>query len=178
MKNTTFILLMFFFLTGGVFFAFLDQKNQKKASSPSDLQENNGAYSNIPQSLSSNKEIFVFFGNSGLNPNSLDCSLVFPVKRMVENKPVVANLALKKLIQGPNEWEKLHGYYNSISGARILSFKIENTIAIVDFENLPNGGSCIVQNARSQIEKTLSQFYDISDVVILQNGISEGVLEP
>lgn len=54
-------------------------------------------------------------------------------------------------------------------------------MAYIDFESSLQegvGGSCRVENIRSQIERRLKQFPFIKDVVISVEGNSEEVLQP
>ncbi len=78
--------------------------------------------------------VYAYFGNSRLNPDIMDCSLVFPVARQVPQTQAVARAALNELFTGPNADEKALGFYTSInSGVQIQSLTIENGVAKADF---------------------------------------------
>ncbi|MFH1111768.1 MAG: GerMN domain-containing protein [Patescibacteria group bacterium] len=123
----------------------------------------------------------LFFGNSQLDPQALDCTKVFPVLRQVSiaNKEQVA---LESLLIGPTEDEKEQGYFTSINqGVVIQNFIIEQGVARVDFNQQLEyqvGGSCRVTAIRAQITNTLKQFNQIKDVIISINGRTEDILQP
>lgn len=171
MKNSILVLIALVFIGGGLYFASVDRsinkvvkKDDLSAVEPTD---------NTPT-----KETTIYLGNTALNPNSIDCSKVFPVKRRIKDEPNVATLTIEKLLAGPNELEKLHGYYSSLSEAEFNSINILGDVATIDFEKLPSGGSCLVTQARAQIETTLKQFETIKEVIITVKGKSEDVLQP
>ncbi len=125
----------------------------------------------------------VFFCNSKLNPEALDCSLVFPVEREIVKGSIVdliSNTVLE-LLKGPTEEEREEGYFSEINpGVRVKSIRIKNGIARIDFDEqflYGLGGSCKVSAIRAQIEKTLNQFEGIREVVITVNNM-EDVLQP
>lgn len=123
-----------------------------------------------------------YFGNTNLNPESIDCQAVFPVEREVVRTPAVARAALSELLSGPTLAERNGGYYTSINpGVAINSLSIVNGEAIVDLSAVLEqavGGSCRVAAIRSQIEKTLMQFTSVRKVVISVDGRSEDILQP
>nr|MBP6926249.1 GerMN domain-containing protein [Candidatus Paceibacterota bacterium] len=51
-------------------------------------------------------------------------------------------------------------------------------VATADFSFLPSGGSCLVGEARAQIEQTLKQFSTVKTVKILLNGSEAEALQP
>jgi spore germination protein GerM len=124
----------------------------------------------------------VFFGNSKLDPEILDCKKNFSVERMIPKTEAVGRAALEQLLAGPTDEEKAEGYFTSINpGVVIQSLTIENGVAKVDFnEQLEYqvGGSCRVAAIASQIRETLKQFPTVSDVVISINGRTEDILQP
>lgn len=126
----------------------------------------------------------IFFSNSKKS-DGVDCSLVYPVQRVLqvpENFISQEELSLWALLAGPSEEELKDGYYTSIkSGTKINSFKIENGTAYVDFDKtLEDGlsGSCLVAAVKAQIEQTLKQFLTVKEVVISIDGRREDVLQP
>lgn len=164
------ILLALVFIIGGSYFASIDRSiNLPKE----ELKEGDVVEENYPT-----RETTIFLGNTALNPNTLDCSKVFPVKRRIKDEPNVATLTIEKLLLGPNELEKTHGYYSSLGDAKLNSINIMGDVATIDFEKLPSGGSCLVGQARAQIEGTLKQFDTIKSVVITVKGDSTDVLQP
>lgn len=119
-------------------------------------------------------EILIYFGNSRKDPETLDCSLVFPVRREVREGPAIARQTLEALLEGPLMSEKAKGYYSSLNrDSRLESLEIEGGLAIVNFdESFVQGiaGSCQVQAIKAQINQTLLQFDSVSEVQILVEG--------
>ena len=124
----------------------------------------------------------VFFGNSKLDPEILDCKKNFSVERTIQKTEAVGRAALEELLAGPTDAEKSEGYFTSINpGVVIQSLTIENGVARVDFnEQLEYqvGGSCRVAAIVSQIRETLKQFPTVKNVVISINGRTEDILQP
>jgi hypothetical protein len=54
----------------------------------------------------------------------------------------------------------------------------ENNTLILDFSSLTIAGSCNVQAARNQLEKTFTQFSSVDNVRILLNGSESEALQP
>jgi len=127
-------------------------------------------------------KVKVFFGNTILDPEVMDCQKNFPVDREIAKTQAVGRAALEQLLQGPTAAERAQGYITSINpGVRIQSLTIENGIARVDFaETLEAsvGGSCRVTAIRSQISNTLKQFPTVTSVIISINGRTEDILQP
>ncbi len=125
--------------------------------------------------------IKIYYGNTEMNPGILDCSKVFPVNRLVPKTTAIGALSMESLLLGPTEAEKKLGYISAFenqTGFGFKSLKVENEVAIVDFSILPSGGSCLVGQARSQIEQTLKQFSTVKSVDILLNGSEDEALQP
>ncbi len=124
----------------------------------------------------------VFFGNSNLNPGSIDCSAAFPVEREVVATVTPGRAALQELLSGPTDAEANGGYYTSLNGgAALKSLTIRDGVARADFDSRLGegvGGSCRVTAIRSQITKTLMQFPTVKEVVISVDGDSETALQP
>ncbi|HEY4499050.1 MAG TPA: GerMN domain-containing protein [Candidatus Paceibacterota bacterium] len=123
----------------------------------------------------------VFFGSTPLGSGE-DCVSVFPLRRETSDRDNLPVSALASLLKGPTQEEKDAGYFTSInSGVSIKSFRVENTVAFVDFDSEVEremGGSCRVSAIRSQIGKTLEQFPEIDGVVISVEGRTEDILQP
>lgn len=116
----------------------------------------------------------VYFGNTELNPEMEDCSLVFPVEREVPRTQGVARAVLSELFTGPTEEEKEQGYVSFFSQetADILkNVHIENDTAYVDLEDIrsiiPNASSsCGSAQLMAEIETTLKQFITVERVIL------------
>ncbi|MBD3360596.1 hypothetical protein GF366_02215 [Candidatus Peregrinibacteria bacterium] len=124
----------------------------------------------------------VFFPNTEMNPEMLDCSNVYPVERTLPQTTAVAQTALIELLKGPTEEEIKEGYITSINdNVELNSVSIDDGTAYADFDltlQYQVGGSCRVQSINSQIKQTLLQFPTIDNVVISVDGETEDVLEP
>lgn len=127
------------------------------------------------------KQVNVYFGNSEMG-SSEDCSKVFPLSRTILNAETFGPGALEALLKGVSEEEKESGYFTSLNeGVLLQKFEIKDKVAYTDFNSSFNekmGGSCRIQNIKSQIEITLNSLPDIDSVVISVNGETEGILEP
>lgn len=158
-------------------------------SNPSGLEENSDS-AEITITLKPLKiyeevetmKVKVFFSSSKLNPELVDCSLVFPVQREVEETVAVGRAALTELFKGTTEQEEDAGYFTNINeGVTIQSLTIKDGVAKVDLSSKLGegvGGSCKVSAIRAQIEETLKQFSTVDSVVISIDGISEDILQP
>lgn len=124
----------------------------------------------------------VYLGNSVFNPNQVDCTQVYPVERVVPKSPKTATAALSELLKGVLGGESKDGYITSINpGVTLKSISVSSGTASVDFSSGLGdqvAGSCRVAAIRAEIEQTLKQFPTIQNVVILIDGVSEGILEP
>ncbi len=116
----------------------------------------------------------IYFGNTELNPELEDCSLVFPVEREVSETEGVARGALNELFAGPTEAEEAQGYTSFFSEetADILkSVHVEEGTAYVDLEDIrpiiPNASSsCGSTQLTAEIETTLKQFPTVDRVIL------------
>jgi hypothetical protein len=126
----------------------------------------------------------VHFPNAKLDPEHLDCSVVFPVRRalLVDGPVASPRAALEALLRGPTDAERDAGYFTSLpDGAAIRSFGIEGGVARVDFDAALArvAGSCRVASIRAQVEETLRRYPGITDVVITVMGGDPGeALQP
>jgi len=150
---------------------------------PSGLPENDEKINmllilNQPETTSIN----IYFGNSRLDPEVMDCTKVFAVKRTIPKTERIGQAALVELLKGPTEEEKTQGYFTSInSGVAVQSLTIENGTAKADFNEqleYATGGSCRVAAISSQIQQTLKQFPTVSNVIISIDGRTEDILQP
>lgn len=150
---------------------------------PSGLPENEEKI-NIPLILNQpqTSSIDVYFGNSQLDPEVMDCTKVFTIKRTIPKTEAIGRAALLELLKGPTEKEKNEGYFTSINpGVEIQSLTIENGTAKVDFNQQLEyavGGSCRVAAIRAQISQTLKQFPTVNNVIISIDGRTEDILQP
>lgn len=126
-------------------------------------------------------KIKVFFNNDRLDPE-FSCQKVFPIEKEIFKTQSIAKAALRELLNGPTEKERLDGYFTSINpGVKIQKLTIENEIAKVDFDEqleFQVGGSCRVAAIRSQITQTLKQFLTVKETIISINGRTEDILQP
>jgi Sporulation and spore germination/Immunoglobulin-like domain of bacterial spore germination len=124
----------------------------------------------------------VYFGNDNLNPEMMDCTLVYAVIRPVTNTVTIGRAAVEELLKGPTETEIAGGYRTQINmGVKINKLTIENGTAKVDFDKQIEkgmGGSCRVSAIRSQIETTLKQFPTVKNVIISVDGEVDEALQP
>ncbi len=164
-----------------------------KNDNPSGLPENSKEYK-VPVKLvpatamqnetetSALSTINIYFPNTTLDPEMMDCGKVFAVERSIPKVEGIALAALNEMLKGPSESEKTEGYFSSINdGVTVNRLKIEDGTAYADFsvrlgENV--GGSCKVGSIRAQIEDTLKQFDSVQNVVISIDGNSEEILQP
>ncbi len=150
---------------------------------PSGLPQNDESVS-IPIVLlpSESTTINVYFGNSQLDPDVMDCSKVFTSQRTITKTEAIGRAALEELLKGPTQPEKDQGYFTSINdNVKIQSLTIENGTAKVDFDpqlEYAVGGSCRVAAIRSQITQALKQFPTVNEVIVSIDGRTEDILQP
>jgi len=127
------------------------------------------------------QKITVYFSNSQLDPDMLDCSKVYPVERMVLAGDGLS-IALHELLRGPLVTEQKAGYQTSLSpyitmpGISFTKSGMELDFA-ADLE-YEVGGSCRVTAIRSQIENTAKKASGEQNVLITIDGRSEDILQP
>jgi hypothetical protein len=123
----------------------------------------------------------LYFPNNILNPEMIDCSLVYPVSRMIGETKGVASATINELLKGPTDEEKKNGYFSSIPvETKVNSIKIENGILSVDFskEAEYGGGSCAQAAKARSIVKTLTQFSTVKNVKLSIEGNTEDIFQP
>ena len=114
----------------------------------------------------------VFFNNTKLNPDMLDCRLTYPVLRNVSGTMPYAEQSLRALFAGPTDDEKNAGFQSlfNTSTARVLrSVKIVENVALVNLKDIrtliPNANSsCGSAQFIAEIEKTLKELPDVYQV--------------
>lgn len=125
----------------------------------------------------------VYFHNGELGPAD-DCSLVFPVERVVALDGKDASRAVvEALLDGPTLEEKSAGYTTALPDDAALNTVVtaEDGTTTADFaSSLERGvaGSCRVGAIRAQIETTLRQFTGTREVVISVDGRIDDALQP
>ncbi|MCI0478996.1 GerMN domain-containing protein [Candidatus Uhrbacteria bacterium] len=130
----------------------------------------------IPVTFSQETEtVKVYFGNEKMNPNAMDCSLVYPVERVVPKG--TGAVAIHALLAGPTEAERRAGYYSSVpEGVLLKDASYVDGQWRLDFDQTLQegvGGSCRVMAIRSQIEATAGAGARISI-----DGRIEDILQP
>jgi len=138
----------------------------------------NCEFASCPQDLVKKESatIKVFYNNSNFNPNSIDCSQVYPLERTIMVLPEtgdLAQVALQELVKGPTNEEKSLGYISWFSDKTrdiIKNVKTENEIAYVNLsdirELIPSASaSCGSTEFIAEIENTLKQFPNIKKVI-------------
>lgn len=124
----------------------------------------------------------IFFPNSVMDPEMLDCGKVFAVDRLIPKTATVARAAVEELLKGPTESEQQAGYVTSLpEGVKVQRLVIVDGVAEADFNDqlqFQVGGSCRIQSIRAQIRETLMQFPTVKDVLISIDGETEDILQP
>jgi spore germination protein GerM len=92
--------------------------------------------------------VTVYFGNTVLNPDMIDCAEVFPVERVVPATSSRAEAALEALFAGPTDEEAEEGYVSFFSEATediLISLKVEGDTAYLNLRDIrpiiPNASS-------------------------------------
>lgn len=157
---------------------------------PAPVQDNNQPEQEQETAQSPDSEIpnetmivKIYFNNPDMDPNwEFECNNVFAVEREIPKTESIAMVAMKELLKGPTDEEKINGYITNInSGVIVQKLTIENSIAKVDFDEQLEyqvGGSCKTSAIIAQIEQTLKQFPTVNDVIISINGETEAILQP
>lgn len=127
--------------------------------------------------------IKLYFTNNILNPDMIDCSLVYPVSRTITDTKAVATATLKELIKGPTEKEKNDGYFGNIPvGTEVNSIKMVGDVLHIDFNEIVvgGGGSCGQVAKFNSLFTTLKQFPTIKDIQMTVNGKgnTEDIFQP
>jgi len=123
----------------------------------------------------------LYFPNRIFNPESFDCSLVYPVDRIIPYTQAVATVTLNELIKGPTIEEEKNGYFGIIpDGTKVNSIKILDGVLSVDFskEAESGGGSCAQTAKVSSIIKTFKQFPTVKSVQLSVEGRTEDIFQP
>ena len=115
----------------------------------------------------------IYLGSEKFNPNTDDCSKVYPVNRTIPKTNSIAKATLEELFKGTTKDEEANGYY-AFSPAEtkgiLKSIKIKNKAAYVNFNEVVYNQlgtattSCGGSQFFSMLEKTLYQFPTIKKV--------------
>lgn len=127
------------------------------------------------------KAVDVYYPNSTLDPEHLDCSSVFPVRRAVEKGDRELVASIEALLRGPTDAEREAGYFSSLpEGVSLQGLAFEGGVVRVDLskELAKVAGACRVTSIRSQIEKTLLGRPGVKGVIISVDGEIEEALQP
>ena len=153
-----------------------DSLEQGKVSIIEETREEISVLTNQPQKTDYDSiEVNAFFANSLKDPDQLDCSRVFLLKRSIPKK-YDSNLlnSVLGLLEPLSAKEKEAGYLSAIPEGTILKYiKLEDSgTAVVNFSGNLNksAGSCAVTAIRAQIAQTLLQFSAVKSVVICIDG--------
>ncbi len=127
--------------------------------------------------------IKLYFANNILNPEMLDCGLMYPVYRVIPETKGVASATLSELLKGPTEEEKKNGYFSSIPvGTKVNSIKMVGDTLYIDFNEMVmgGGGSCGQMAKYNSFMTTLKQFPSIKDVKMTVDGKgnTEDIFQP
>jgi spore germination protein GerM len=127
----------------------------------------------------------LYFANSTKDPDVQNPEVTYPVNVTVKagkDEDVARNI-LDELLKGPSPDHKSKGYYTALPPkAKVNFLKFEKGTIHVDFDNAINkgGGSCDMEQRRSQIENTLRNIpgHEVKKVIISVNGDSQNVMQP
>lgn len=127
----------------------------------------------------------IFFANSNKDPDVLKPEVTYPVEIPIKtgNKEETIRAIVEELIKGPPDSYKREGYYTTLPPeTAVNSIREEDDTIKVDFNDRINegGGSCTMDQRRSQIENTLMNVpqYSVKKVIISVNGDTQNVLQP
>lgn len=101
-----------------------------------------------PSAAASTMTVAVFFDNTVMNPDAVNCSAVFAVDRTVPAAPDEAAAALGQLLAGPTPDEEADGYsswFSAATAGALLGVNVEGDTAYVNLADLrqviPNAGT-------------------------------------
>lgn len=118
-------------------------------------------------------DINIYFSNVNEQRVGEDCSTVFSVNRTISKTDTLAETALEKLFEGTTTKEEGRGLHTDISPEFIIKkLTVSEGIATVELHNnlgLLGHSACAAATIKAQITKTLEQFPNINEVVIIVN---------
>lgn len=129
------------------------------------------------------KEVEVFFSNVKKDPDMLDCSKVYAVKRTAVVTDPIEAVAMHELLLGPTVAEKDAGYVTSLPDyvSQPDVYWTDDGLVMNFDDSLQAGvaGSCRVSAIRAQIENTMGKVCtETQACYLLVNGQQEEVLQP
>lgn len=123
--------------------------------------------------------IFVYYSNERLaEEGNTDCSVVFPVERLIIKTDDPATAALEKLFLGPTPYEMANGYssfFSYFTRDALKSVTVKDGTAYVNLTDLreviPNASaSCGSAAFLASMQRTLWQFPEITRVLFAIDG--------
>ena len=124
--------------------------------------------------------VTLYFGNTELNPEMLDCGAVFPVERVLPagSAEFAAEFGLRELFAGPTEAEAAQGYvswFSEDTADILIGLKVEGTTAYLNLKDLrpiiPNAStSCGSMAFFAEVETTVKQILPIERVIFAIEG--------
>ncbi|MBU2566486.1 GerMN domain-containing protein [Patescibacteria group bacterium] len=129
------------------------------------------------------KDFSIYFNNNKKDPEMLDCSNTYSVKRDIQSMDFDVSVAIHSLLQGPTNEEIEQGFFSNLpDNVNDPTVTYEKDRVILDFdETLESGvgGSCRVTAIRSQIEQTAESADPYRrEIVISIDGRTEDILQP
>jgi hypothetical protein len=125
--------------------------------------------------------VTVYFGNVTKTPEGDECEAVYPIERMVVAGDK-AEIAMYQLLKGPNLYEINSDYFSSlpenIPNPEIFYKKDGVHLDFSDALEYQVAGSCRIQSIYKQIEETIKEATNETEVTISINGRTEDILQP
>lgn len=120
----------------------------------------------------------IYYNNTIKDPNMLDCSKVYPVGRMADEKATYEEILLL-LFEDPTEEEKKQGYVSAIPDDVVINFIVRNDgVMQVDFKPFQIAGACATAAFSAQVKQTLLSIPGTKEVIISIMNETEGILQP
>ncbi len=157
-------------------FYILSVYDNEKGNYSSEELKAKEVYKKVVETFTLNQKtmtVKLYFPNNVFNPKALDCSLVYPVERIIPYTEGVAKATLEELIKGPTVEEIKNGYFSSIlKGTKANSVKMIGSTLVIDFNEIAasGGGSCGQLAKGSSLMETLGQFSTVKEIKMTING--------
>ncbi len=122
--------------------------------------------------------VTVFFNNTRLNPNLIDCARVFPVVREVPAHQDRLTAALRELFGGPTPEEAAEGYVSLFSAATqdiLIWVRVQGDTAYINLKDIrpliPSASaSCGSADFFAEVESTVKAAADVRRVIFAIEG--------
>lgn len=129
------------------------------------------------------KEVEVYFNNVKKDPNMLDCSKVYAVKRLAVVADPMEDAIMHELLLGPTVAEKDEGYVTALPDYvnHPKVYWTDDGLVMNFDDSLQSGvaGSCRVSAIRAQIENTMGKICTSTEACyLLVDGRQEDILQP